>query len=331
MLTNTTVTPCRDTGKWHCVVTTCRDTTVTPCCDTTVTPCCDTVKWHSVVTTCCDPSCDNMERVIKRVVAAVAVMAAVSCLLVAVSGSSAAEPRGNGARLVIPSSHRNSIGRVPLSEKEDNFNRLPAVVEVKPAVPPPPPSTSAKSYTKFRAPNPQSYNRPVSAEATIVFPDDDETEMVASMRTVDDGLGRPSDMHAIILESGEDADLFSRALHAFQERTYTNQQEPEPPTQQWPQGEPQGRGRHRRGVPGYGLRLYRWSLKLWTPDLYSTGATARSGALLSMEGLHDTPPTDVKWWTGYMRYVLIYFLRDRFHLYLLMWKKNCAKKHFLLK
>jgi len=199
----------------------------------------------------------GMERVAKRAVGAVVGVTVVCGLLVAVVGGGPGEG-ASGGRLVIPS-HRSSIGRVPLSEREEP--KPPPVG----AAPPPslPASTPPTASTKFRAPNPQSYNRPVSAEATIVFPDDDETAVVAVVRGVDEALGRPSDMHAIILESGEDSDAFSRALHEFQERTYSNpQMDPSPPaphTRGWPEGDAQLQGRHHkrhhyRGPAGNHLR-----------------------------------------------------------------------------
>ncbi|XP_018010197.1 immunoglobulin A1 protease autotransporter-like, partial [Hyalella azteca] len=73
--------------------------------------------------------------------------------------------------------------------------------------------------TPVPPPNPQVYVLPTE-NVKLVFPDDDETVMAANLRALDDKLGRPSDLHAIILESGEDVDTFSRALHSFQERNY---------------------------------------------------------------------------------------------------------------
>jgi hypothetical protein len=63
--------------------------------------------------------------------------------------------------------------------------------------------------TPVPPPNPQVYVLPTE-NVKLVFPDDDETVMAANLRALDDKLGRPSDLHAIILESGEDVDTFSR-------------------------------------------------------------------------------------------------------------------------
>lgn len=90
-----------------------------------------------------------------------------------------------------------------------------------------PTTTLPTTTNKYRAPNPQVYIQPVSQKVNLVFPTDDETAMVASLRTVDDRLSRPSDMHALILESGEDDDSFSQALHQYQERTYTEKHDEE--------------------------------------------------------------------------------------------------------
>ena len=68
----------------------------------------------------------------------------------------------------------------------------------------------SKKTTPVPPPNPQVYVMTTEPEVRLVFPDDDENEMADNLKSLDKQLGRPSDLHAIILESGEDADTFSR-------------------------------------------------------------------------------------------------------------------------
>ncbi|KAF2365348.1 hypothetical protein FHG87_003895 [Trinorchestia longiramus] len=104
------------------------------------------------------------------------------------------------------------------AKPEKGFSDVPKKYTSKPLKQTP--KTPMKS-TPIPPPNPQVYLLPTE-NVKLVFPDDDETVMAANLRALDDQLGRPSDLHAIILESGEDADTFSRALHDFQERTYNS-------------------------------------------------------------------------------------------------------------
>ena len=85
-----------------------------------------------------------------------------------------------------------------------------------PKPPQPSETTYPKTATPMAPPNPQVYVLPTE-EVKLVFPDDDETQMAANLKALDRALGRPSDLHAIILESGEDADTFSRQVELLKD------------------------------------------------------------------------------------------------------------------